>query len=57
MDLKKIPAGQSLPDDINVVIEVPQGSSVKYELDKESGAIVVDRFLFTAMHYPLNYGF
>ncbi|MBE7566720.1 inorganic diphosphatase [Acidithiobacillus thiooxidans] len=57
MDLKKIPAGKSLPDDINVVIEVPQGSSVKYEMDKEAGAVFVDRFLFTAMHYPLNYGF
>jgi inorganic pyrophosphatase len=40
-----------------VVIEIPQGSSVKYELDKESGAITVDRFLHTAMAYPFNYGF
>ncbi len=57
MKLQEIPAGKSLPDDINVIIEIPQGSSVKYEVDKEAEAIVVDRFLFTAMHYPLNYGF
>lgn len=57
MDIKQIPAGKRVPDDINVVIEIPQGSSIKYELDKDSGAIVVDRFLFTPMFYPLNYGF
>ncbi|MEY2342382.1 inorganic diphosphatase [Acidithiobacillus sp. IBUN Pt1247-S3] len=57
MKLKAIPAGNALPDDIHVVIEVPQGSSVKYEVEKGSEAIFVDRFLFTAMHYPLNYGF
>ncbi len=57
MDLKHIPAGKALPDDLYVVIEIPQGSSIKYELDKDSGAVFVDRFLFTAMHYPLNYGF
>lgn len=57
MDLKKLPAGKDLPKDINVVIEIPQGSSIKYEVDKASGAVFVDRFLFTAMHYPLNYGF
>ena len=48
---------QNVPEEINVFVEIPQGSSVKYELDKESGAIVVDRFLHTAMAYPFNYGF
>jgi len=57
MDLKNIPAGRALPEDIHVVIEIPQGSSIKYEVDKASGAVFVDRFLFTSMHYPLNYGF
>ncbi len=57
MDLSKIPAGKDAPHDINVVIEIPQGSQVKYELDKESGAVVVDRFLFTPMAYPAAYGF
>lgn len=58
MDLKHIQAGKDLPNDINVVIEVPQGSDpVKYEMDKDSGAIFVDRFLSTAMFYPCNYGF
>jgi inorganic pyrophosphatase len=57
MDLSKISAGKNPPEDINVVIEIPQGSSIKYEVDKESGAVFVDRFLFTAMYYPFNYGF
>ncbi len=57
MDLSKIPAGKNPPEDIFVVIEIPQGSSIKYEVDKESGAVFVDRFLFTAMYYPFNYGF
>lgn len=58
MDISKIPAGKSVPDDINVVIEIPQhGDPIKYEVDKESGAIFVDRFMHTAMHYPCNYGF
>ena len=57
MRLKEIPAGKALPDDIHVLIEIPQGSSIKYEVDKDSEAVFVDRFLFTAMHYPLNYGF
>jgi inorganic pyrophosphatase len=58
MDLQKIPAGSNPPLDINVIIEVPMGSDpVKYELDKKSGAIFVDRFLHTAMYYPANYGF
>jgi len=58
MELSKIPAGNNPPEDINVIIEVPQHADpVKYELDKESGAFFVDRFMHTAMHYPCNYGF
>lgn len=58
MQLEHIPAGKSVPDDINVVIEIPaQGAPVKYEIDKDSGALVVDRFMATAMFYPCNYGF
>ena len=58
MDLNKIPAGRNPPYEVNVVIEVPLGGQpVKYELDKASGAIFVDRFLHTAMTYPGNYGF
>lgn len=58
MDLNKIPAGQNPPWELNVVIEVPLGGEpVKYELDKDSGAVFVDRFLHTAMRYPCNYGF
>ena len=58
MDLSKIPAGLNPPDDVNVVIEVPLGGEpIKYEFDKASGAMVVDRFLYTAMRYPCNYGF
>jgi inorganic pyrophosphatase len=57
MGLKDIPAGKNPPEDIYVVIEIPQGSGIKYEVDKESGAVFVDRFLFTAMYYPFNYGF
>jgi inorganic pyrophosphatase len=58
MDISKIPVGDNPPEDINVVIEVPQHADpIKYELDKESGAIFVDRFMHTAMHYPCNYGF
>ena len=58
MDLKNIPAGKHPPTDINVVIEIPLGGApIKYEVDKESGAMFVDRFLHTAMFYPANYGF
>jgi inorganic pyrophosphatase len=58
MDLSKIPVGNNAPHDINVVIEIPLGGQpIKYEVDKESGAMFVDRFLHTAMHYPVNYGF
>ncbi|MET0336393.1 MAG: inorganic diphosphatase [Caulobacter sp.] len=58
MDLSKIPTGKNPPHDLYAVIEIPQGGEpVKYELDKDSGAIFVDRFLHTAMYYPANYGF
>jgi inorganic pyrophosphatase len=57
MDVSKIPTGKAPPRDINVVVEIPQGSAVKYEVDKVSGAIFVDRFLFTATAYPSAYGF
>lgn len=58
MDLKHIPTGKKAPDEVNVVIENPMNSDpVKYELDKDSGALFVDRFLHTAMFYPGNYGF
>lgn len=58
MDITKIPVGKNPPYDVNVVIEIPVGGSpVKYELDKKSGAMFVDRFLHTAMYYPFNYGF
>lgn len=56
MDILKVSAGNP-PKEINVFVEIPQGSSIKYELDKESGALVVDRFIHTAMVYPFNYGF
>jgi len=53
-----IPIGVRPPEDINVVIEVPVGGEpIKYELDKEAGTLVVDRFLYTPMRYPGNYGF
>jgi inorganic pyrophosphatase len=58
MDLSKISAGENPPDDINILIEVPLGGEpIKYEIDKASGAMFVDRFLYTATHYPCNYGF
>jgi inorganic pyrophosphatase len=52
-----IPPGKNPPEDIYVVVEIPLGSNIKYELDKESGMIFVDRFLFTSMVFPFNYGF
>ncbi|TLP47027.1 MULTISPECIES: inorganic diphosphatase [Cohaesibacter] len=57
MNISEIPAGKDAPEDIYVVIEVPKGSSVKYEVEKDSGAVFVDRFLFTPMAYPCDYGF
>jgi len=58
MSLDRVPSGRNLPDDINVIIEIPaHGEPIKYEVDKESGAMFVDRFMSTAMHYPCNYGY
>jgi inorganic pyrophosphatase len=58
MDLTQIPVGIAPPYDVHAVIEIPQGGiPVKYELDKKSGALFVDRFLHTSMYYPGNYGF
>lgn len=58
MSFDKVPAGKNLPDDLNVIIEIPMNSDpVKYEIDKDSDAIFVDRMLGTAMHYPCNYGY
>lgn len=57
MDISKVSVGKNAPHDINVVVEVPLNSGIKYELDKDSGAIEVDRILHTPMHYPCNYGF
>ena len=58
MDLSRITTGDNPPHEINVIIEIPQGGvPVKYEIDKKSGAMFVDRFLHTAMYYPANYGF
>jgi inorganic pyrophosphatase len=58
MDITRIPTGLNPPYDIYAVIEIPQGGEpVKYEMDKGSGALFVDRFLHTAMFYPGNYGF
>ncbi len=50
-------AGKKAPEQVNVFIEIPAGSSIKYELDKDSGIVFVDRFLYTAFSYPFNYGF
>jgi inorganic pyrophosphatase len=58
MNIDAIPIGKNPPDDLNVIIEVPIGGEpIKYEMDKASGALFVDRFLYTPMRYPGNYGF
>lgn len=58
MSLDKVQAGDKLPEEFNVVIEIPMNADpVKYEVDKDSGAVFVDRFMLTAMHYPCNYGY
>lgn len=58
MRIEAIPVGLNPPEDINVIIEVPVGGEpIKYEMDKASGTLVVDRFLYTPMRYPGNYGF
>jgi inorganic pyrophosphatase len=58
MDLSKLSAGKNLPEEFNVVIEISANSvPIKYEMDKDSGALFVDRFVGTGMSYPFNYGF
>lgn len=58
MDVSKIPPGRNPPHEVNAFVEIPQGAlPVKYEIDKASGALFVDRFLHTSMIYPSNYGF
>lgn len=58
MSLDRVTAGGKLPHEFNVIIEIPANSDpIKYEVDKASGAIFVDRFMLTAMHYPCNYGY
>lgn len=58
MNLDRVTPGRDVPSDINVVIEIPAHSDpVKYEMDKDSGAMFVDRFMATAMFYPCNYGY
>ena len=58
MNLDRVDAGRDVPNDVNVVIEIPMnGDPVKYELDKATGALFIDRFMSTAMHYPCNYGY
>ncbi|MFO1310209.1 MAG: inorganic diphosphatase [Burkholderiales bacterium] len=58
MSLERVPAGKEVPHDCNVIIEIPMHADpIKYEVDKETGAVFVDRFMSTAMHYPCNYGY
>jgi inorganic pyrophosphatase len=58
MSLERVTPGRKVPDDFNVVIEIPMNADpVKYEVDKATGAVFVDRFMSTAMHYPCNYGY
>ncbi|MCS6996927.1 MAG: inorganic diphosphatase [Casimicrobiaceae bacterium] len=58
MSFSKLTPGRDVPNDVNVVIEIPMnGEPIKYEVDKQTGAIFVDRFMSTAMHYPCNYGY
>lgn len=58
MRLDAIPIGRNPPEEVNVIVEVPVGGEpIKYEMDEDSGTLIVDRFLYTAMRYPGNYGF
>lgn len=58
MNLDRVSSGRELPSDFNVIIEIPMNADpIKYEVDKETGAMFVDRFMSTAMHYPCNYGY
>lgn len=58
MSLHLVPTGKNCPDEVNVIIEIPMGGEpIKYEVDKDSGALFVDRILSTSMRYPCNYGY
>jgi len=58
MALMNVPAGKDAPHEFNVIIEIPANADpIKYEVDKDSGALFVDRFMMTSMHYPCNYGY
>ncbi|NTV95518.1 MAG: inorganic diphosphatase [Thiobacillus sp.] len=58
MNLDRVTSGKDVPNDFNVIIEIPaHGEPIKYEVDKNTGAMFVDRFMSTAMHYPCNYGY
>jgi len=58
MNLDRVSSGRDIPNDVNVIIEIPMNADpIKYEVDKETGAVFVDRFMSTAMHYPCNYGY
>lgn len=58
MNLDRVDSGRDIPNDFNVIIEIPMNADpIKYEVDKETGALFVDRFIGTAMHYPCNYGY
>ncbi|PYE33725.1 inorganic pyrophosphatase [Idiomarina fontislapidosi] len=58
MSLGNVPAGNNLPDEVNVIIEIPANADpIKYEVDKDTGTLWVDRFMATPMFYPCNYGF
>ncbi|MDX1655324.1 MAG: inorganic diphosphatase [Candidatus Competibacteraceae bacterium] len=58
MILDKVNAGRDIPNDLNVIVEIPANADpVKYEVDKDTGALFVDRFMNVAMHYPCNYGY
>ena len=58
MNLDRVNSGRDVPNDFNVIIEIPMNADpIKYEVDKETGAMFVDRFMSTSMHYPCNYGY
>ncbi len=58
MNLDRVDAGRNVPEEFNVIIEIPMNADpIKYEVDKKTGALFVDRFMMTSMHYPCNYGY
>jgi inorganic pyrophosphatase len=58
MNLDRVNSGRDVPNDLNIIIEIPMNADpIKYEVDKETGAMFVDRFMSTSMHYPCNYGY